>query len=183
VEHVERPRSPVTRPRDGSVEGGISSGPDQVILSIDNVYKGTLRGRIRLRSDFRFAARQRYLVYISTLTNEIAVSVCSRTRALADATEDLAFLDGIGQARPQGILYGMVVGAPAERAVYTVVAQSGSHTRRVNTSTIGAFDLVLPPGSYLVWVEHDGRGLTNPSAIDIRDGDERRYEFGLAPPV
>ena len=174
VERVEPPRAVWTREPDGSYSGSITSGSDDVVFSIQDVFNGAARGRVQLKSDFRFKENERYVVYAGALNGTLDVSVCSRTRLLSEAAEDLKFVDGLRRSIPQGVLWGLVLEEGKNTDPVDVVALRSGIYYRVHSQRDG-YHMVLAPGTYLVWVERDGRTLVNAETIEVRDGEERAH--------
>lgn len=183
IDNVAPPRAVWTQHPDGSVNGEFKSGPDLVDLSVAEVFKGALRGRLRLLSDVRFVEKETYLVYVSDLVGTLRVSTCSRTRALLEAKEDLKYLNGLWAGTSQAEIFGSVFrgrtdslgeyGLYAPKDRFDIVALKSGSRYQVETSDSGQFHIILPPGSYLVWLEKDGRLLANPETIELLDKDER----------
>ena len=174
VERVQQPQPVVTNLPDGAVQVSITSGPDQVILSIHDVFKGTVPGRVQLESDFRFVEKGRYFVYAYAMNGALNVSLCSRTRLLSEAVEDVKFVDGLRRSIPQGVLWGLVLqDGKNPGPVEIVVLRNGIYYRA--NSQFDGYHVVLSPGTYLVWAERDGRNLVNPEPIEIRDGEEKAH--------
>ena len=179
VERVEPPKPVVTTEPDGSVTGSVTSGPDTVGLAIQDVFKGAVQGRIRLTSDFRFAENERYLIYADDVKGTITVSICSRTRPLSEAAEDLKFMDGRRRSMPQGVLWGLVLQDGKNPGPVEIVALRNGVHHRIASQGDG-YHVVLSPGRYLVWAERDGRTLVDPETIEIRDGEETMYVISFA---
>ncbi|MGD8860941.1 MAG: MYXO-CTERM sorting domain-containing protein [Myxococcales bacterium] len=86
-----------------SVERGEpAGGPVRVKLSVVRTFGGDLGEVVTVRTGgssaacgFGFQQDQSYLVYASEHDGQLQVSLCSRTRAMADAAEDLKVL-GLG---------------------------------------------------------------------------------------
>jgi hypothetical protein len=183
IDRVAPRAAKVTHSSDGSTSVSISSGPDDAVLSITDAIKGSQGGRIQVKSDIHLIEKETYLVYAAWTGSVLGVSSCSRTRVRAEAAEDLKFFDGLRQGRPQAVLYGLVVqrradspdavGLYAPVDSYEIVAGRDGREYRSTVSKNGQFQIVLPPGSYLVWIESQGRVVTNAHTIDLRDAEER----------
>ena len=136
-------------------------------------------------SDYPFAANERYLIFGAIGPTGLVVSTCSRTRIMSEATQDLKFLKGAKSGAAQAVVYGQVMRRRADGGRYgptdpfTVVAVAAGNRHEVGTAKYGHFDLILPPGSYLLWVEQGGRQLTNLESLEVRHGDEQRKEFDV----
>ncbi len=174
---------------DGSVSVAVTPfGPPVVILEVSRVFRGSIRQQAALQitgtdCDFQFAPSETWLIYAIEEHGLLSTHKCLRTRVVSEATEDLKYLDGLPEGRPQAVLSGNVFertttpdGAPAQRALFEtfdVVAIGGGQSFRANTDRWGPYQLVLPPGEFEVWAEHAGRRVTPKSTIRIRNGDEQ----------
>jgi hypothetical protein len=106
---------------------------------------------------------------------------------LAQAGEDLKYLEGLAVGRPQGLVYGEVLqqivdpdGKPVLRALFEVlqVIAVGPAGRFVaTTDRWGPYQIVLPPGDFEMWVERKGVPVTAPVCVPVSNGDERRIAF------
>jgi len=94
----------------------IKLDPFRAVLKVEKMWKGELTEEIVLLTggrrdtggnvvvnscDFRYALGERYLVYASGSGNELKASVCSRTRRLEVAADDLRVLERLKQAREE----------------------------------------------------------------------------------
>jgi hypothetical protein len=119
---------------------------------------------------YTFKAGGKYLVYASkTEASGLTATICSRTRPIADAEEDLRYLSTIGTPGTGGRVFGRIHEvkrdpAEAETVDYgpveglTVSVRSATFARDVTTNADGRFDIrdlpagkaavtvVLPPG-------------------------------------
>lgn len=115
---------------------------------------------------YQFKEGERYLVYAHHRSGapEFVVSLCSRTRLLAEAAEDLQFLQTLSSVRAEHArVYGTVrhleLDLAAERirevaraAQVLVSVRSGDRTFDVLTDDEGRYDVNVPPGTYEVMV-------------------------------
>jgi hypothetical protein len=102
---------------------------------------------------------------------------------LSEAPEDLKYLEGLLEGRAQAVLSGNVFqrtstssgtsGQGALSEPLEVVASGEGQRFRAKTDRWGPYQLVLPPGEFEVWAEHDGRPVTPTSTIRVRNGDEQ----------
>ncbi len=112
---------------------------------------------------YSFKQGERYLVYASRNTQGagLVTGICSRTRPLAEATDDLRFFQTLSAPSDRGRLYGTVT--HWERDVSTQQPRDYGAVRnlRVNVSGTGAvvdtwtddagrYEVRLPPGKYEV---------------------------------
>ena len=143
---------------------GFESAEGQATLAVSTVYRGIVPATVELTAggqcEAAFVVGSEYLVYATSLQDaatgrvRIAVDGCSRTRLLAEADGDLAFIRSMNAGRPDGSVYGAVIpfnqieavfdGAP----VYSVAlrGEGGRYERKTNG---GRYEFnSLRPGSY-----------------------------------
>ena len=132
---------------------------------------------------YPFAVGREYLVYGYEREGRLVVSLCSRTRLLTEAAEDLAYLRAIPKETPT---LGRLVGrarladmdfvngrmtddqAPVP-GVRLLVEGEG---RRLNavTKSDGTFELPAPPGHYVMTAEAPaGLSASSPIKFDLKD--------------
>ena len=112
---------------------------------------------------YTFTQGQRYLVYASRNSDGtgLITGICSRTRLLADAGEDLRFLQGLPAERSaRARIYGAVVhserdpwtGAVRATPVPNVIVTASGPAGAFNGSTdaAGRYEVMVPPGKYEV---------------------------------
>jgi hypothetical protein len=184
-----RPPLRLSEKVDGSVSVAVTPfGPPVVMLEVSRVFRGSVRQQAALQitgtnCDFPFAPSQTWLIYAVEEHGLLSTHKCLRTRLVSEATEDLKYLDGLLERRPQAVLSGNVFertttpdGALAQRALFEtldVVATGGGQSFRARTDRWGPYQLVLPPGEFEVWAERAGRRVTPKSTIRVRNGDEQ----------
>ena len=114
---------------------------------------------------YDFKIGQKYLVYASkTASSRLSASICSRTRPIADAQEDLRYLTTMGTSGTGGRLFGRITELkrdPAESETVDygpvegipVSIRGATFTREVATNADGRFDIAnLPVGKATVTV-------------------------------
>jgi hypothetical protein len=106
-------------------EGQTSAPATLVHFSVEEVFRGVKGNEIEIASGtrrlgnlqtsadgmgYRLEIGQRYLVYghRSTTDRWIRASVCSRTRPLAEAADDLKYIRGLSRAQPGANIFGTV---------------------------------------------------------------------------
>jgi hypothetical protein len=113
---------------------------------------------------YAFSRGQRYLVYASRSRDgaQLVASICSRTRPIANASEDLAFLQTLSTPSTTGArLYGTVTHWERDLATkqgreygpvqdVMISARSAANAFDVLTDSQGRYELMLPPGKYEV---------------------------------
>jgi hypothetical protein len=189
VSRVDGP-NPWTRVNaDGLVGFGLGNEAPVTTFDVGKVFKGvsarelTITGD-RTNCDIRFTPGEAWLVYASSRDGRVTTHKCTRTRVRAEAAQDLAYLEGREQGRPQGIVYGEVhrriaaaEGSPGLRALFEplqVIAAGAGRRFTVTTDRWGPYQLVLPPGEFEIWVERAGRAVAPIQRVRIEDGSERR---------
>src|SRR5438067_2996451 len=99
-------------------EGTYSHEMRAVRLSIDQAFRGIEDAEVEVLTGFGggdcgfgFRQTEQYLVYAyrSERDQKLYTSICSRTRLLADAKADLAYIRGLAKAQPGGTISGDVV--------------------------------------------------------------------------
>jgi hypothetical protein len=133
---------------------------------------------------FMFRAGERWLIYGSWQGRLLSTHKCTRTRLAEHAAADLTYLENLVQGRPQGIVHGSVYKAVSGTLrgtlePLTVVADDGAR-RLVATldqasymTARSTYQLVLPPGRFLIWVEHDGQPVSQRIEVRVEAGDQR----------
>ena len=143
---------------------GVESAEGEATLAVSTVYRGIVPGTVRLTAggqcEASFEAGREYLVYATSLQDaatgqvRIAIDGCSRTRLLAEADSDLAFIKSINAGRPEGSLYGAVIPSDQIEAAFDdaplySVALRGEGGRFEQKTTGGRYEFnSLRPGSY-----------------------------------
>ncbi len=112
---------------------------------------------------YSFKQGERYLVYASRSTEgaELATGICSRTRPLAEATDDLQFFQTFSAPSEGARLYGTVT--HVERDITTQEPRDYGAVRNLRVNVIGTgtvvdtwtddagrYEVRLPPGKYEV---------------------------------
>ena len=188
VAKAERPRPRSQRNADGSI-GVLGPAPVVATFEVAHTYLGPPERQVVLVGngtdcDEPFLQGEVWLVYAHVRDSRVTTTKCTRTRPRARASSDLAYLDGLEQKRPQGIVYGEVLrriagagGQPALQALFEplqVVVVSDGRRTEVTTDPGGPYQLVLPPGDYDIWVERTGRPVGVKQSVHIAEGVDRR---------
>ena len=130
-----------------------------VTFKVDETFRGAVKGTVMVRGGGMcgaiFAPGKKYIVYASG-PPPLSASLCSRTRLLAEAGEDLAYLRNPPR-RDKAVVDGTVrvdadddrQGSP--RANVTIRARGTQSIAR--TDAHGRFHLELPVGSYTLDVD------------------------------
>jgi hypothetical protein len=174
-----------------SVTGGMPR-PIVATFSVVKTYRGALKERAVVSGDGtdcdrNFVKGETYLVYATEHAGVLLTHECTRTRALAEAAEDLRYLDNLAAGRAQVLIYGNVFrgmrkpdGSLARYALserLEVVATSNRGRQSVTTDQWGPYQIVLAPGDYEIWVERRGRRVTRREKFSLRGREERRLSF------
>jgi hypothetical protein len=188
VAKAEHPQPQSRRNADGSI--GVT-GPQPLVATFEvaHTYLGHPERQVTIVGngtdcDEPFEQGEVWLVYARVRDGRITTTKCLRTRLHASASSDLAYLEGLEQNRPQGIVYGDVLrritradGQPALQGLYEplqVVTVADGRRTEVTTDPWGPYQLVLPPGDYEVWVERTGHPVGLKQSVHIAAGMDRR---------
>lgn len=173
---------------DGSIR--VQSGSPVTTFSIEHIYRGGARQQVLIvgdgsNCDVPFAQGETWLVYARVREGRITTGKCTRTRlrVQAEASQDLAYLDGLERGRQQGVVFGEVLrrivgaeGKPALQALFEplqVIAAGPAGRFQVTTETWGPYQLVLPPGDFEVWIERLGVAVNTPQTVSVDHGSDR----------
>jgi Carboxypeptidase regulatory-like domain/Tissue inhibitor of metalloproteinase len=139
---------------------------------------------------FDFERGKRYLVYAyrSEQDKRLYTSICSRTRALSEANEDLKYLRGLSSASPGVHIYGEVqkiAGSWSQsKPMAGVKVNIDGEKRQAETVTdfMGHFSIAgLPGGAYKVKISLP-QGVTSnypEQEIEVADRGCARVHFGV----
>lgn len=189
VARVQRPSPRSQRTPDGSVGVSLAPGPVLATFDVAHTYLGPAERQVVIvgsgaNCDEPFEQGEVWLVYARARDGQFTTSKCTRTRPRARASSDLVYLDALAQKLPHGIVYGDVLrrivradGQPALQGLFDslqVVAVRGGQRTEVTTDPGGAYQLVLPPGDYDIWVERAGRPVAAKQSVRIVEGADRR---------
>ena len=133
----------------------------------------------------QFEVNETYLVYAHAQGGMVVTIRCSGTRLLAEATEDLKYLEGLREGRPQAVVYGSVfkrtgidgrgdLDCPRPEEAIEVVALSQGTRFSTRTDRESIYQLVLPPGDAQIWLEHDGVIVSPIDAITLENGGSEK---------
>jgi len=195
VARIDRPK-PAWQSRqnaDGTVTvTGNASGPTFFLFDIAEVFKGPSSVQVAVVHDghscgglFPFKTGETWLIYGREEVGGVTADICSRTRLVSEAEQDLLYLRN-AEARPQGIVHGEVLrrrtGPSGEilQALFEplqVLAASAANRFVTTTDQWGPFELVLPPGDYQVWVERGGKAVSAGSAVRVAHGEETKLQL------
>jgi hypothetical protein len=192
VAKVDQPKPLIRANADGSTT--VSTQTDEARLTTFQVVRAfrgpagpqvVIAGKSGMSGDINFKVGETWLVYAKVRDGRIAADGCLRTRlrAAAEASQDLAYLEGRERGSQQGVVFGDVhrrildaTGKPALRALFEpleVIASGPAGRFRVITDTWGPYQLVLPPGDFEIWVERGGIPVGPRQTIKVEHGSER----------
>ncbi|HKO98911.1 MAG TPA: carboxypeptidase regulatory-like domain-containing protein [Pyrinomonadaceae bacterium] len=146
-----------------------------VRLSVDEGFRGVEGPQVEVRTGtgggdcgYNFRLAQQYLVYASEHEGKLFTGICSRTREIAAAADDLKYMRGLANGKLSGSIFGQVEsaqrnayggseGQPVAAATITI---NGVTTKEIKTDAKGEYRISgLAPGDYIVRVDPP-RGLT-----------------------
>jgi Carboxypeptidase regulatory-like domain len=169
-------------------ERGSESFPQRtVLLGVDRGYAGVSAKEIEIHTGrgggdcgYPFQAGHRYLVYALPNPNDhvLRASICSPTKKIEDAGEDLAYLNNLQRLPKSSRIFGVVADPWKDRDhgfAHTTVELIGvSGSQKVLTDGAGRFDVSgLAAGRYRIHVAVPGYTLGNGTRgpeIDVHEG-------------
>jgi len=142
-------------------------------FSVEQAFKGVEEAEIEIQTGsgggdcgYEFRKGDRYLVYAYKAANDkrLSTNICSRTRPLSHAADDLAFLRGLPQSATSTRISGTIAqydNDPTEGYHFarflsgikvTITSQKGSH--EIYTNDDGVYEITgLPAGRYKIQIE------------------------------
>jgi Carboxypeptidase regulatory-like domain/Tissue inhibitor of metalloproteinase len=173
-----------------------------VRLSVDSAFRGIKGSDVEVMTGmgggdcgFEFVPAGQYLVYASEYEGKLSTSICSRTRSISRATEDLNYIRGLATAKAGATISGKVVrnrqnqngGYENQVMAHIRVTIEGPAKRETKTDDKGQFSVEgLPAGPYMVKVSLPvGLALTGPSEqkVTVTDRGCAVVEFWFEPAV
>jgi hypothetical protein len=149
--------------------GNYDSQRLSVLLSIDSPFRGVEGAQVEVQTGlgggdcgFGFVQTQQYLVYAYEHEGKLSTGICSRTRPIARAAEDLNYIQGLATAKPGATISGEVVryagtkrgGLNNQPLAGITVTIDGQTKKEIKTDTKGQYRIEgLTPGEYLVKVD------------------------------
>lgn len=172
--------------KDGTI--GYSFPPKRVRFDVDEIFKGISLKKIEIKTGsgggdcgYNFAKGQKYLVYAyrDPKTGDLTASICSRTRPLDKAAEDIEYFHSLQTAKPGSTVFGFVVQQfrrrnndpykePVPLSNIPVTIEGASGKRETATDAKGEYRLTdLSAGDYAVrlgvpanlWGYEEGRKI------------------------
>jgi len=177
------------------------------VIKPETIFKGSTDSSITFFSCFEcmydwgyeFSVGAKYLIYAhQDSSGKWMASACGRTRPIAEANEDLEFLQNLPPEGSGGHLYGKFTGIdssgtiPIAGAILAIEGQT--HGYMTTTDTNGQYELIsLSPGDYKVTFkviegaqEYEGyarsvrvydRSCSQLNFLCLRDDAHRRYTY------
>lgn len=160
----ERPKDVATARRER--DAGLSEwGSNFYKFSIVHPYLGINTPEIEILTGsgggdcgYEFKIGQRYLVYANRSKTHLTTSICSRTKPVDQADEDLAFLGTLSSAAPGATIYGRVTRYELKKEVGVsdpdvFITIDGEEKKEVRPDSEGNYRVKgLPAGKYKVKV-------------------------------
>jgi len=165
-------------------QGDYTTYKKVVDLKVDQAYKGIGGAEVQVITGlgdadcgYGFRLGERYLVYaFRSKDNKLQTSICTRTRPISEADEDLDYIRGISLAPRGSIVFGEVNRRDQSASDYRVVPVEGAtiiiegiiegQSKRVEviTDSKGQYKVsALPPGAYKVKIKPpEGLSTYNP---------------------
>ena len=180
-------------------EGDYEHPMRAVRLSIDQAFRGVEGAEVEVLTGFGggdcgfgFRQTEQYLVYAyrSEQDQKLHTSICTRTRLLADAKDDLAYIRGLAKAKPGGTISGEVIrhlrdanGTMTNQPLSGIkVTFAGPDKYEAVTDAKGEFRIeAVTPGEYTVKPSApSGLGLRGPDRkATVADKGCAEVEFWL----
>jgi hypothetical protein len=135
-----------------------------VKLTVGQVFKGTPPAQVEFpvvdECDYKFDKQTEYLVYAQRVKDRLVVSMCSRTKPVLEAQEDIEWMQLSRESPSAGTIAGFLIWPPAEpgtryeQTSLKVTLQSAEERFELLTSgPPGPFELNdLPAGTYQVTI-------------------------------
>lgn len=121
---------------------------------------------------YSFRRGRSYLVYAAEHSGRLWTNICSPTKPLERAAQDIEYLTSATTSDGDGRIYGVVrtgTGRPVPR--YTVVLRGGEGQRIAVTKSTGEFEFTgMPQGEYTIRVVvHDTERAFGREDVNLRD--------------
>lgn len=148
-----------------SLPGSNSTGPRfvkrQVRFTVERVWRGNAADSVTVMTGagggdcgYNFRKGRKYLVFASEHEGRLWTNICSPTKPLDRAAQDLEYLANAATSSTAGRIYGIVrasKGRPLSR--YTVVLSGPTGQRLTVTNASGEYEFnEMPPGEYAIRV-------------------------------
>jgi hypothetical protein len=152
---------------------------DQSYLGVEGTEIEILTGMGSSDCGYDFKIGERYLVYARRAGDRLITSSCTRTKAFAQATEDLAFLGTLSSAASGATIYGQLIRPPVAKtdmskavAEALIKIEGGGVRREVRPDAEGRYRVSgLPPGKFKVAVELSDKFYADRAERELSVGD------------
>jgi hypothetical protein len=174
----------VESPWKRTVDGTISiTGRQSVRFSVQRMFRGVVGAEVTISefSDctYPFLDGETYLVHAFQRNGKLDTGSPWRPLLLSDAIEALKYIEGALANRTPGLLYGIlllrgsdgeaVAIASTENSVVHLQGSSGGRFQaRINPTQY--YEVVAPPGEYSVWLELNGRVVSDRKSVRLTHG-------------
>lgn len=179
----------------------------RVRFRVQQTWRGEVEGEVEIRTGagggdcgYRFEKGETYLVYAQEHGGLLSTSICSRTKKLGTAREDLQYIKTALQSEATGRIYGTVrrqqsptVGPDRVAGGYTVTLSNGTQTWTSVTTADGRFEFAgIPAGTYNIALRTSGTEqaygpreitLADPRACAVADFSVAPYGRDAAAPL
>jgi len=169
-------------------------------LSADSPFRGVKSSEVEVTTGlgggdcgFEFVQSQQYLVYASEHEGKLYTGICSRTRSISRAAEDLSYIRGLATAKPGATIIGKVFRNRRSKSggyenlplADIKVMIEGQMKTEIKTDVKGQFRVEgLPAGPYVVKVSvPQGLAVTGTpeQKVEVTDRGCAVAEFWLEP--
>lgn len=171
-----------------------------VRLSVDTPFRGIRGSEVEITTGmgggdcgFGFVPNEKYLVYASEHEGKLYTGICSRTRSISRAAEDLSYIRGVKTAKPGATISGKVVRSQRSKNgryeslpfADVKIMMAGQTKREIKTDRTGYFRVEgLSAGEYVVKVSVP-LGLqvsgSNEQTVKVTDRGCAVVEFWVEP--
>jgi hypothetical protein len=139
----------------------IGAGPQKVIhFNVERAFLGLSSGAVEITGfgsscDYTFEEGKKYLVYAyrTSERNELYTHYCTRTTELANAGDDLTYLNALSERGQSPQVMGVLADNDKTLKGISIVASSGGRQYRTRSDNRGRFKFELPrTGKYRVQI-------------------------------
>jgi hypothetical protein len=153
--------------------GGVaSSGSVRVVrFTIERPIKGIQGKEISFPlgggCQYPFLEGEIYLVHAYRSNGRLETGQQMRPLLIADATKELKYIDSVLSNRAEGILYVSIFQPPPNSKLMLRLEGGGRRLQTTVTPTPGGTEISTPPGEYTVWLERDGKAVSETKKVKI----------------
>ena len=148
-------------------DGTTSSRPSESVrFTIERPIRGIQDKEVTFQAlvscGYPFLEGETYLVHASRNNGRLVTGYPMRPLHIAYATEALKYIDSVLSNRPSGML--LLYWSPGSNMVLRL---DGSGRRLQVRLTPTQSEIAVPPGEYTVWLEHEGKVLSETKKVTI----------------